>query len=116
MLGRLALMLNPKRLVKYSEYFKSDEFENDFGVTIEPKKVLVMGMSNLQHKRYETNTHIFINPLLLYPGTTYRVVDLCKIINFGTLSIEGYPLLSEVFEHFQHNIPKYIDKCIMRGG
>ena len=75
-----------------------------------------MGMSNLVHKRFDTVTQIFINPNLTYPGTNLKVEDLCKIINYGTLSIDAYPIFSMTFEHFSKNLGKYVDRCIMGVG
>jgi hypothetical protein len=113
LLGHVALLLDTNKLKKYDEYFKSEGFDNNYQVTINSKRVILLGLSNLQHKRYDTTTHIFINPNTQYPGTTYKIVDLCKMINFGTLSIEGYSIFSNTFEHFQKNINKYIDMARM---
>lgn len=111
LLGYLSTILDIKKLQKYDELFKSEEFLKESDNTIvNAKKVILMGMTNLIHKRYETTTHIFINPNINYPGTNLKLVDLCKIINYGTLSIDAYPLFTQTFSYVQSNIGRYIDR------
>lgn len=38
-----------------------------------------------------------------------RLLDACKLINYGNLEIPGYPIFSKVFEYFADNLPTYID-------
>ena len=117
MLSYLATILNVKKLVPYDEYFKSDDFLlQTNGVIIDSKRVIIMSMSNLTHKRFETTTQIFVNPMMTYPGTNIKLVELCKIINYGTLSIDAYPIFSMTFNHFSRNLGMYIDRCIMGVG
>ena len=109
-LGYMSVILNINKLQRYDELFQSEEFLILSNKTsISSRKVVLMAMTNLIHKRYETNTHIFINPNINYPGTNMKIVDLCKIINYGTLSIDAYPIFTETFNHIQQNIGKYID-------
>lgn len=117
MLRHVAIILNPKRLVPYDEYFNTDEFKRiSDGAEISSRRIIMLGMTNLIHKKYESNTHIFINPNIVYPGTSLKVVDLCKVINFGTMSVDAYPIFSETFEHFYKNINKYLESCIIGLG
>ncbi len=114
MLGWVALNLNRKRLTIFDEYFKSSDFIRlSNNVTVSSRQVIIMSMTNLIHKRYDTVTHIFVNPNICYPGTNIKLVDLCKIINFGNMSVEGYPIFTETFDHFHNNITKYVDRCII---
>lgn len=110
-LGYIVSILNFNKLIKYDEYFNSTDFKSDSKITISTKKIILISMSNLIHERYETTTHISINPNINYPGTNFKIIDLCKVINFGTLSIDAYPIFTETFSHFSKNIKKYIDYC-----
>lgn len=116
MLGYLSIILNMKKLIVFDEYFESEEFGNDTKVKIDSKRVVLMGMTNLSHKRYDTYTQLFINPNILYPGTSFKVVDLCKVINFGTLSVDGYPIFTQIFDYFSQNIDNYKEKCMIGLG
>lgn len=110
LLGYLTTIIDTKKLQSYDEYFKSEEFLKLSNQTIiNSQKVILLGMTNLIHKRYETTTHVFINPNINYPETSLKLVDLCKIINYGTLSIDAYPIFTNTFNHIQRNIGKYID-------
>lgn len=117
LLGYMSLILDTKKLQKYDEMFQAKEFLRlSNKISISSRKVVIIAMTNLLHKRYETNTQIFINPNINYPGTTIKIVDLCKIINYGTLSIDGYPIFTETFNHIQQNIGKYIDRYTIGLG
>ena len=117
MLRHLATLLNTKRLNEYDDYFNSDAFKAMCGeVRVSARRVILLGMTNLSHKRYEEVTHIFINPNINYPDTNLKVVDLCKVINYGTLSIDAYPIISETFDHFSNNIEKYKERCMIGLG
>ena len=110
-LGHVLILLDLKKIIKYDEYFNSFNFKSDNPTIINTKKIIMLGMSNLIHERYETTTHISINPNITYPGTKFKIIDLCKVINFGTLSIDAYPIFTETFNHFSKNLKKYIDYC-----
>ena len=118
MLRHICLIMDEDKLNRFDEYFQSKELMigNKNLDIIDSKNVIMLAMTNLQHKKYEENTHIFINPNITYPGTSIKIVDLCKIINFGTLSIEGYPIFTMTFDHFSRNIKKYVEKCAMGLG
>lgn len=117
MLSHMASILDTKRLQPYNEYFSSDEFlKLTNNTVIDSRRVILLSMSNLVHKRFETTTQIFINPNMTYPGTNFKLIDLCKIINYGTLSIDAYPIFTITFNHFHNNIGKYIDRCILGVG
>lgn len=117
LLRHICLILDLSKLKPFDEYFHSLEFlEISNDVLISSKRLILLAMSNLQHKRYESTTHIFINPNVTYPGTELKLVDLCKVINYGTMSVEGYPIFTETFNHFSRNIRKYVEKCSMGLG
>ncbi len=117
MLRHISLILDTKKLIAFDEFFSSDEFRIiSNNINISSKRIIILGMTNLIHKRYETNTHIFINPNIYYPGTNIKLVELCKFINYGSLSIESYPIFTETFDHFSKNIKKYKNMCITGLG
>ena len=117
LLRHICLILDLSKLKPFDEYFHSLEFlEISNDVLISSKRLILLAMSNLQHKRYESTTHIFINPNVTYPGTELKLVDLCKVINYGTMSVEGYPIYTETFIHFSRIIRKYVEKCSMGLG
>lgn len=117
MLSHLSAIIDTKKLIPYDEYFNTDEFRELYGDgNVSAVKVVVFGMKHLSHKRYESNTHIFINPNVNYPGTQINLFTLCKLINFGNMSIDAYPIFTDTFNHFSKNLSKYIDKCIIGIG
>jgi len=112
-LFRLVQSINIKKLSMYDEYF-NDAFKDEEidDVIISTKKVILLAGKNLCSDRFDTETHIYINPNINYPNTNIKLIDLCKIINYGTLSIEPYPIFSDCFNHFHKGIKRYINMFI----
>ena len=106
-----ASVVNTKKVLPYDEYFKSDEFKEKFGdVSISSLLVIKLGITNLKVVTYPTYSTISINDAVMYPDTKIRVLDLCKIINYGNLSVDAYPIFTNVFLHFKINMKKYVNK------
>lgn len=106
--------LELSKLDKFDEYFKSEGFVNTYKVSnLSSRNIIYLGISHLSHRRYETETQLSIDDSLYYPGTNIKISSLCKLINFGNMDIDGYPIFSNTFQHFRDNIDKYIDKHIM---
>ena len=111
------LSLSPKRLHTFDEFFNSSAFRPEsINVRISSRRVLLIGLSNLEHSRGDTTTSIFISPTIRYPGTDYLIVDLCRLINYGNLSVEPYPIISDTMTHFSKHIRKYQNKFILGLG
>ena len=110
MLSYISMIVDRRKLRPFDEYFKSDEaLSLTNGVRILPIRAIVLSMSTLSHKRYD-DAHIFINPNVNYPGTDIKLADICKFINFGNMSVEGYPIFTTTFEYFNKHINKYIER------
>lgn len=108
------LQLNPMRLSVFDDFFNSDNFSTEpLGVRISARRALLLGLSNLEHSRGETSTSIFISDTVKYPGTEFLVVDLCRVINYGNLSIDPYPVISDTMNYFSKNIRTYQNKFIL---
>lgn len=111
MLSYMSTILDTRKLTSFDEYFMSDEFKLlTNGVKVSSRRVILLGMTTLVHKRFDTTTQIFMNPNITYPGTSLKIYDLCKLINYGTISIDGYPIFTDTFNYFSKNIEKYVDR------
>jgi len=73
-------------------------------------ELCIIAMYNLITKQESENYIIKINPNAIYPGTYLKLVDLCKLINFGNLGIKGYPIFTEIFRKVENNIVNLYEK------
>ena len=104
-------ILNISKLRIYDEYFKSI-----YNVEISSIRVFKISTSNLKYKRNDTTTTIYINPDITYPGTQIKIIDLCRIINYGALNIPPYPIFTDISNQFTNNIKTYASKFTIGVG
>lgn len=105
------------------DYNKLTNFENiinqdkeilgPFKKHISGKDIFISGVDNIILKHFD-NTEIYqIDPNAIFPGTQEKVITLCKMINYGTLDFEPYPIFTDTFKYIETNI-KVIYKIYMR--
>lgn len=98
LVGLLCEKVNLKKLKDFDNYLKEKKIKK-----VKGKKVFFLAINHIVYK----NSKIQINESILYPGTDYKLIDLCKLLNYGNLEFEGYPIFSTVFDFISDNIKKY---------
>ena len=117
MLQYFASNVNLKKIKLYNEYFNSEEFKEKYGdVSIDSFTVIKIGITNLKSIKYPTYTELTIDDKLTYPGTDIKIKDLCKIINYGNLSIDAYPIFTDMFRYFTIRMKTYVNKYELGVG
>lgn len=74
---------------------------------ISGREVFITGVNNIIVTHFDDKDIIQIDPNAIYPGTQTKVITLCKMINFGTLNFEPYPIFTDTFKYVEDNI-KYL--------
>ena len=64
---------------------------------INTQKVLISLTKYLTVKDIKDNFVIYFKCNKKYPGTNISYIDICKTINYGNLNIQGYPIITQVF-------------------
>lgn len=99
----------------WDDYLNSsyEEFKL-YPVKLKADKIVQLGINNIVISVSPDHLTYRINSTVLVPGLDrIKVIDLCKIINYGTLSQEGYPLFTITFNQIQANFNQYIKEYIM---
>lgn len=104
--------LSRGKLIVFDELFKAHYPDKVISSTL----VLHIAFSHLSTHRDETTTTIEISDKILYPGTNLKILDLCRIINYGTVDVGPYPIISEVFDYFSTHLELYAEKFTMGLG
>lgn len=113
--GTVSILLDIKKLTSFDNYFKSEEFLSDYGTNdISARKVILLALNNIRSKITSDAVLIYIDDNIYYPNTDIKLITLCKVINYGTLSIPAYPIFTNVFNHFKKDIKKYRQKFIVK--
>lgn len=67
--------------------------------------IMRLGVNSLITKEFEGRFVIQINDTLMFDTKeNIKLSSMCKLINYGTMSVKGYPILIELFNHFADNI------------
>ncbi len=77
-------------------------------VEIDYIKLLTLGINKVKY-RVKGDMIFFIIPnTIKYPKTEFRVADLLKITEFGTLQIKPYPIIRKTLIILQKNLKMYL--------
>lgn len=106
--------LNPLKLVKLNKYIKENEvFKSVYRKHITCEEIIIIGSRNLICKETSTKIIIEINNNILIPGLDrVKINSACKLINYGTIDIKGYPIFTNIFNEFTNNIDLFVDRYL----
>ena len=83
----------------YNNYF-AKEFTSD----ITAQNILIAAGLNLDVKNYGDIIIIKINENVMFNNSQIRLIDLCKLLNNGTLEIRGTNVFSDTFDYIANNM------------
>ncbi len=112
----MLLKIDPKKLKKWDKYFNdSEQYKSISGSNIKAEQIVLAGIHALHCIGIDGRLLIRIRPNQFVPNLDRVVVDTtCKLINYGNISIQGYPIFSDAFTNISENIDEYIDMYV--GG
>ena len=68
------------------------------------RNIIQNAANNLVFKKFQGEIIITINNTKKFSNTNAKLYDLCKLINYGTFSVKGYPIFTEAFNYVSDNI------------
>ena len=108
--------INKKKLISSEIYINQyTDITTIFKKYISSYDVVVSGASNIVYRIYNNKIVFNIDSTAIFPGTSAKLNDLCKLINYGNLVVQGYPIFTDTFEYFEKNIDDYYDNFINGG-
>lgn len=93
------LYINDKKLIKCQQYFDSKKIDLDI------VKIILIALNNLNINRTTRFVTIKIDEKKVIPNTSLRIIDICKMINYGNFELQAYPLFTNIFNF----VKRYID-------
>ena len=106
----LIRQLQPQKANFWNDYLNEqyDDFKI-YPLKLSSDKLLRLGIDNIIFSYFQNQITFRIDNNILVPGLDrIKLVDICKLINYGNLSHEGYPLFSSVFTEMQSNFEQYV--------
>lgn len=88
-------------------------FINNFQTEINANAILIQAGQNLQVLDYTEIIIIQINENRLFNNSQIKLIDLCKLLNYGTLDIQGTNIFSDTFDYIAKNINQIYLNYIM---
>jgi hypothetical protein len=96
--------------VKIKKYSRVDDYlltlalmERHKGIS--SHNIVQQGLSNLIVSSDVDSYSIHINDSIFFDSVEgIKLSSMCKLINYGTLSVKGYPIITELFTYYANNI------------
>lgn len=89
--------------------------QNIFINKISSLDILLTSIDGIQIYQIDNIGVLQIDDNILYKDLDIPMSSLCKLITFGNINIEGYPILNDIFRYIQSHLKYYRDK-FANGG
>jgi len=83
---------------------KIPKYKTKFRKSLTCHDIVICGAYNLVYRKYGKKYIITINENQKLFGLDAKLYDMCKLINYGTLEIDGYPIFTDAFNYVQDNL------------
>ena len=106
--------INPIKLVNLNQYIEENNiFKSVYRKRISCEEIIIIGSRNLICRETATKLIIEINNNALIPGLDrVKINSACKLINYGTVDIKGYPIFTTIFNEFTDNINLFVKEYL----
>lgn len=102
-----------KYLLELDKMIEESQLLEEFkvgDVKFNSKKAILLSINCLQCVKIKDSYHISINNNINFPGYALPLENICKLINFGTLNIKGFPIYTNAFNNIVVNLPRYFTR------
>lgn len=80
---------------------------------ISAKEICITALYNIRILHYRQDVIFKIDETVYLPNTRIKLIELCKLINDGTLLLRSYPIFTEIFDWVKDNIEVYYAEYIL---
>ena len=97
--------INPNKLQKLELYINNvPEYKSPYRKYISCKDVIISGSQNLIYRKQKNGYIIQINNNVYYPGLEVKVYTLCRLIEYGTIDIQGVDYFHQAYNYIIDNL------------
>lgn len=93
----------------FVESYINEQYKSVFRKYFSAFDIVVCGAMSITYNIYEHKFIVELNPNEILYGTNAKIIDLCKLINYGAMGILPYPIFTDSFEHFKENLIFYYE-------
>lgn len=98
--------IDKDRARAWDRYFLEDSLLS--GVTL--KQVIGESLKHLAITEFQDRFEISIKTEEKIRGSSAKLYEVCRLINYGNLSMVAYPIFTNTFKYFKNHLSDYIDK------
>lgn len=104
--------LSKENMKMWDAYFANDEALK--GATL--REIVGESLKAMTVEEHPTTFEIAIKSSARLSRTNAKLYEVCKLINYGNLSIMGSNIYTKTFRYFNEHIQEYIEKFLMTTG
>ena len=99
--------------------FKVDESRfrkmfDSYNQDISAENIIIQAAKNLKVYTFNYQYIIRIDESVLYNNKSIRLIDLCKLLNYGNLEVEGCHIFTDTFNYIADNINNLFNEYNLR--
>lgn len=107
---KLISSINSNKLITWNEFINNtDVLDRLYNSSYSAEAIIIYASKHLKCNSSNGKIIIGIDDNILVPGfDRLKLKTICKLINYGTTDIKGYPIFSDTFNYFKDNILDYV--------
>lgn len=95
----------PGKLIKWDNYLNTlPIFKTKYKKGITAKEIIYSAAFNIRYMKSGQDYTIYIDNNQKIFGTNAKLYSICKLINYGNMQMQGYPIFTNTFNYIADNI------------
>lgn len=95
------------RYKQIEEYINSNILRSKKYRYLSMHDIFFIAAASYECINYGSTAIIQINPQIKIYNTNIKVIDICKILNYGSISVKGIDVFSQIANHIKLNLNNY---------
>lgn len=95
------------RYKQIEEYINSNILRSKKYRYLSMHDIFFIAAASYECINYGSTAIIQINPQIKIYNTNIKVIDICKILNYGSISVKGTDVFSQIANHVKLNLNNY---------
>ena len=95
------------RYKQIEEYINSNILRSKKYRYLSMHDIFFIAAASYECINYGSTAIIQINPQIKIYNTNIKVIDICKILNYGSISVKGIDIFSQIANHVKLNLNNY---------
>lgn len=114
----LSRSLDERKLLRYDDYINNNikiDFAYNKRRILSSKELIISSTYNLIKRKFSKYYMIEIDPNIYIKDTNIKLVDIIKLINYGSLTLQPYPIYSNIMEEIAGDLDTLYEQFLIEG-